>query len=379
MRLFTQWPGRERAPAVTLGLLMSLSCHDPTGGEARDSGGTLWRVPLAARDAGLSVPAADGERLYTVGRGVTAYAASDGAGLYSTGGMTYAPANVVARGGRVFAAEAAVHAYDAATGRERWRFQPVTMAPFSRSAADDEAFYFGTSTSARRVYALDAATGAERWSTEIGPEWQYDGYIRGVAVSGDTVYAGAEQDRAANGYLSSGWLVALDKRTGAILWRYSTGTGDEARNVISAPTVAGRLLLASDRDGNAAFAVDRFTGQEVWRFPMDPSYVGPVDAPVVVGDVAYVGSGDTHVYALDLATGRERWRAKLPAAIEALTVCGGGVFASYQGLAVLDRATGRVLRTAYDGEAEFLTSGFATVSDRVYVLGNKYAYALRCP
>jgi outer membrane protein assembly factor BamB len=384
MRLRTTRPPRIRAATNSLcaAALVGMSCSELTGGgngmRGRD---LLWRVPLVGPDVGPSVPVADGARLYAVGRGISAYRAADGAHLYSTDRFAYyTPRNVVVSGGRTFAAESVAHAYDAGTGRKLWSFTPVTHAAIGAVAADDRAFYFGTGTTARRVYALDQATGRELWSTEVGPEWRFHGWVSGVAVSGDTLYIGAEEYRAHNGYMSSGWLAALDKTRGQILWRYSTGTGDEVRSVASKPVVAGRLVLASDYKGNAAFAVDRFTGREAWRREFDRPYVGPSDQPSVVDDIAYVGSGDTHVYALDLATGAVRWRTSLGGAIDFVAVCGNEVFAEYAiGLAVLDRHTGHVRWRGYDGDSdEHLTSGLATHGDRVYALGNKYAYAFRC-
>jgi outer membrane protein assembly factor BamB len=363
-------------------MLFGISCSKRTGGDNGMPGRDLmWRVPLVGPDVGPSVPAADADRLYAVGRGITAYRAADGAHLYTTNRFAYyTPLHVVISRGRTFAAESVAHAYDAGTGRELWHFTPVTHAALGAVAADDGAFYFGTGTTARRVYALDQETGRELWSTELGPEWEFRGWVKGIAVSGDTVYAGVEQFRAHNGYIASGWLVALDRATGRILWRYSTGTGDDLRNVQSKPVIAGRLLLASDRKGNAAFAVDRFTGQEVWRRQFELPYIGPLDAPIVVGDVVYVGSGDLHVYALELATGSVRWRTLLGGAVEFMAVCANEVFAEYAvGLAVLDRHTGRIRWRGYDGDSdERLTSGLATHGDRVYALGNKYAYAFRC-
>lgn len=381
-------PGRPRclfrsltaAVVLPAGAWSVGSCSDPTGSRNPSPVPVLWRAPLGTRDGGIEQPAVDAERLYAVGGGITAYRTADGSVAWQlgTGRMLYAPANVVVHGARVFAAESLAYAFDAATGRELWRFAPVTNASIGRSAADDRAFYFGTGTTERRVYALDAAGGRLLWSTEIGPEWEYRGWVRGVAVSGDTVYAAAEQYRARNGYQSSGWLVALDRATGRVLWRYVSGAGDDAYNFAAAPAVAGKLVIASGYKGNRVVAVDRFTGQEVWRWEGDRSWAGSRDTPAVVDNTVYMGSGDTYVYALDLATGAVRWRTKTAASVNALAVCGSAVFAQMDGVTVLDRASGRVRGTLYTGEEEFVTSGLAALPNRVFMLGTKAAYALGC-
>ncbi|MGL6075859.1 MAG: PQQ-binding-like beta-propeller repeat protein [Fimbriiglobus sp.] len=48
--------------------------------------------------------------------------------------------------------------------------------------------------------------------------------------------------------------------------------------------------------------------QELWSFKTGDSIES---APVVVGDVVYVGSMDKHLYAVDLKSGQEKWKIKL--------------------------------------------------------------------
>lgn len=363
-----------RACAVPA-LMIIGGCGDITG-TPRQPRELLWRQAIQADRPPLGTPAADGERLYAVLGGVAAFRASNGEFLWRGSLDTYAPENLSVGGGRVYAAEAVVSAFDAATGQLAWRFRPDANASLGRSAFHGGAVYFGTSS--HRVYALDAATGALRWATDVGAGWQYNGVVRGVAASGDTVYAAVEQWRAQNGYIASGWLVALDRNTGQVLWRYSSGTGNDRDVFGSAPAVAGRLLLASDVSSNAIVAVDRFTGLEVWRFRGQPGFVGFQEVPLVRDGHVYAASGDTHVYALELASGRELWRARLPAANEAYALCGDRLFVNYGGIAVLDAGSGRVLWTGYDSDEEFAVSGFAAAGGRVFILGNVAAYAFRC-
>ncbi len=129
--------------------------------------------------------------------------------------------------------------------------------------------------------------------------------------------------------------------------------------------------------GSAFFAVDRFTGKEVWRVTGPLQYFGPNPAPVVIGDVAYVASNDTYVYAVDVATGAIRWKTRTGFANSAFAVCRNQIFVNYAGLAVIDRHSGKLLYKKFD-EEDFLTSGFAVHEDRVFVLGNRAAYAYRC-
>lgn len=380
MSILRYLPGRARAPAL-LGLaaavLVGSACQgltdSPRGGQGVR---LLWRTPLDRPDRGFHYPAGDAERSYALLGGVVAYDAGTGKLAWRSPLSQYMPRNVVHRDGRVLTAETVAFAFDAATGRELWRFRPDSSADFAQSAVDDRAFYVGTRS--RRVYALGLADGRSLWSTDIGPDWPFGGIVSGISVSGDTVYATAEKGYAANNHIASGWIVALDRSSGRVLWRYENGRGADLRNFISAPTVAGRLLLASDRKGNAVVAVDRFTGQEVWRVNGAAGYIGFTSPPVAVGDIVYAASGDTHVYAIDLGSGRVQWKTALPGAVEAVTVCGDYVVANFRGIAVLERQSGKLLTKMYDSDDEFTTSGFAVGGRRVFVLGNKAAYALGC-
>jgi outer membrane protein assembly factor BamB len=367
---------RAQALAYAAGgiLLIGAACGEITSKPPAD-GVLLWRTQIHPISSPLGTPAADGEHVYAVLGGVQAFRAADGAMLWRGPLDTYAPENLVTGGGRVFAAEAAVTAYNASTGSVVWRTRPDANASLGRATLHDGVLYFGTSS--HRVYALDAATGEQRWSTDVGPEWEHPAVVRGIAVSGDTVYAAVEQWRAANGYRASGWVVALDGASGDTLWRFQSGFGEDRDVFGSSPTVAGRLLLVSDVSSNAVVALDRFTGEEVWRFNGLPGYVGIQEAPLVRGDRVYAASGDTRVYALELQTGRQVWSRALPAANEAFALCGNQLFVNYGGVAVLDPETGGVLWSGYDGD-EFTISGFAVANNRIFVLGNVAAYAFRC-
>lgn len=172
--------------------------------------------------------------------------------------------------------------------------------------------------------------------------------------------------------------MALNKHTGEILWRYQSGTGEQTRTVSAGPTVWGRLLLANDFRGQAIFAVDRFTGQEVWRVIGAPGLVGPFGAPEVVEGTAYTDSNDEYVYAFKPQTGRVLWKTRTPASNRASAVCRNRIFANYLGMSVVDRDTGKILARKFESEEEFLTSGFAVHDDRVFAAGNKAVYAFRC-
>ncbi len=140
-----------------------------------------------------------------------------------------------------------------------------------------------TSGVAGRVYSFNAATGQERWRFEpkIDPAIHRsvccDMANRGVAVAQGKVFVGA----------LDGWLYALDAASGAVVWKVDTIV-DRGRGYSStgAPEVAGDVVLlgnaGSEYDARGyVSAYDLADGSLRWRFwtvPRDPK-LGPQDHP----------------------------------------------------------------------------------------------------
>jgi quinohemoprotein ethanol dehydrogenase len=140
-----------------------------------------------------------------------------------------------------------------------------------------------TSGVAGRAYAFDAATGKELWRFEPAVNMQVNRYAccdmgnRGVAVARGKVYVSA----------LDGWMYALDARNGKIVWK-TDAVVDRTRGYTStgAPEVAGNVVVIGNGGGEydvrgyvSAFDLD--TGQLKWRFwvvPRDPK-LGPQDQP----------------------------------------------------------------------------------------------------
>jgi outer membrane protein assembly factor BamB len=345
-----------------------------TGGEG--SSDHLWRISLLPADRDVDAAlAADGKRLFMLAGALVAFDPTGNVRWrVPLDGETHRPRNLSIHSGRLFAAGAMAHAIDAESGKELWRaeFPRGATASLGRGAADADRFYVGTD--AHTVYAFDAGTGLVRWATDVGAEWKFRGVVTGITIQSDTLYVGVRQSNAENGYISTGWIFALDRTSGRVLWSFANGTGADWRTVSSGPTVAGRLLLVSDHLSGAVFAVDRFTGLEVWRRLGPVSYFGPLASPIPVDNTAYVASVDMNVYALDIETGAIRWKVKNPGGNLSFAVCGRDVYATYLGLSVLDRSSGKVIRRT---ESEIF--GEAVAGDgTAFVYGNRALHAFTC-
>jgi PQQ-dependent dehydrogenase (methanol/ethanol family) len=125
------------------------------------------------------------------------------------------------------------------------------------------------------VYALDAATGHERWVYDpkveraVGAKACCDVANRGVAVSEGKVFVGVIDGR----------LVALDMKDGSVMWETVTVDQSQPYTITGAPRAANGLVYIGN--GGAEYGVrgyvsayDARTGKLVWRFytvPGDPS------------------------------------------------------------------------------------------------------------
>lgn len=337
----------------------------------------LWQAPFdPAGCMPFGSPAVDRGRLFVVCSGIQAYAQDSGRALWHSAQVEYNPHKAVTAEGRVLVVEATVSALDEETGEKKWEFRPDANASLGRATTQGNRLFFGTSS--HRLYALRVSDGKRLWETDLGREWEYPAVVRGLAADARVLYAAVEQWRAANGKKSSGWIIALDAKTGRTLWRYSTGSGEQRRGFSSSPVIASELVLAGDYLSNAIEAIDRRTGRQVWRFEGEPGFVGFPEAPVVAGANVYAGSGDTYMYAIDLLTGHRIWRTKMPASIESYALCGTALLVNYHGLATLNPQTGHFDQPLLPSINEFVTSDFATIENHSFIAGPKGVYAFAC-
>ncbi|WP_162606390.1 PQQ-binding-like beta-propeller repeat protein [Jiangella asiatica] len=292
-----------------------------------------------------------------------------------------------------------VVAVDLATGERRWRTPADSLVEATLAADDGRVF---TTSVGGRLRALDAATGTPLWEHDAaaGDPLAYVCAYSSLAVAAGMVLHAYRTYRVADG-MGSSWIVAHDVATGAVRWRYTrgflflvndnkavavgdgriyvnpglnapwaidlaTGThawsaaltvppGDRPVEFGQGPLVyADGVVLATFRDAvskgpNAVEAFDARTGAELWR------YLGPADvlafadldgtAPAVAGTRVYASLPSGVVAALDLATGAERWRSALGAALLSSPAVSGStlyVGANDGHLYALDAADGTV-------------------------------------
>src|SRR5205085_10226038 len=180
-------------------------------------------------------------------------------------------------------------------------------------------------TSFNHVYAIDATTGEEYWhyKHKMGPITTFccGPNNRGVAVSGDTLYMGTLDAK----------LVALDAKTGKLLWEKQIADPDKGYSETMAPTVIDGKVLIGTNGGEYGIrgfvkAYDSSNGKLLWTFHTIPE------------------KGHEGVWAVNDATGRNMLRdiaaekAALAKDSSFYQTLGGGVWMT----PAIDRKSGMV-------------------------------------
>jgi eukaryotic-like serine/threonine-protein kinase len=210
--------------------------------------------------------------------------------------------------------DGAFYAADQQTGAIKWRFATGGerrfeakglhgLTPVMQNIADpmdlflsspavsDGRVYFGSSD--HHVYSLDALTGVLQWSFET-----QDVVHASPAIANGILYIGSWDS----------YLYALDAATGLEKWRFKTGEDLVNYNQVgfqSSPAITDGTVFVGCRDGHL-YAVDAATGKKKWDYSTSQSWVN--GTPAVRDGVVYVGTSDTHrFHAIDARTGRLRF------------------------------------------------------------------------
>jgi len=195
--------------------------------------------------------------------------------------------------------------------RPAWIFQTEVVESMETTPIVVNGIMYVT-TSFNHVYALNAETGAQIWhyKHKMGPITTYccGPNNRGVAAHGDKVYMGTLDAK----------LVALDAKTGSLVWEQQIADPELGYSETMAPTaVNGKILIGTNGGeyGIRGFvkAYDAESGKLLWTFNTIPENS--------------VGTWETHD-----ATGRDMLRdikaekATLKAQGDPYATLGGGVW-----------------------------------------------------
>lgn len=167
---------------------------------------------------------------------------------------------------------------------------------------------------------VSAETGLLRRWPEAGPRRLFAATGMGAGFSSVAVTGGrivTMGDRRDGQY-----VLAFHERDGAPIWATRVGSThvDQYGGPRSTPTIDGDLLYATSTDGQLV-ALEAATGAVRWRKSLPRDFGAPTpgwqfsESPLVDGDRVVItpGSRRAAMVALDKRTGQEIWRAAMPA------------------------------------------------------------------
>jgi outer membrane protein assembly factor BamB len=261
-----------------------------------------------------------------------------------------------------------VVAWDARTGRERWRFHtaPIESSPLLKNGR----LYVGSWD--HKVHAIDADTGRQIWSFQADDQ-----------VNTSAAYWAGRIFIASDG----GTLYSLSARTGRLLWSAQSQSKFGSREFwYATPTVAYGRVYLGNTDGTM-YVFGAKSGKLLWARPLGTYIYG---AAAVSNRRVFVGTYDGKLYALDAATGDTIWQVNAHGAVHAApTVMNGLVY--YAVCSSCGAAAARAVARGPDSTYAVRASDGKTVwhfgdgkyanpvvadDQRIYVTGQSHEYAL---
>jgi outer membrane protein assembly factor BamB len=157
-----------------------------------------------------------------------------------------------------------------------------------------------------------------------------------------------------------------------LLWTFKT-TSVAGMEFVSSPVVAEGVAFVGSQDCRL-YAVDVRTGREMWTFKADDW----VRSPAVSRGVVYVGSHDGSLYALDARSGGEKWEFRTRAAITSTPAVSRGVVYVGSEDGALYALNVRDGKEMWHLRSDAEISSSPAVSDGVVYVGSHdhYVYAL---
>jgi outer membrane protein assembly factor BamB len=183
------------------------------------------------------------------------------------------------------------------TAKPLWTFK-TAGAIWSSPVLADNVVYFGSDDG--NLYSVFANSGKQVW------QFKTNGKIMGrPTIDGSFVYALSDD----------GFLYKLDRRNAKLVWKVNTNGGAMKREVpgpkseaydylSSAATVSNGTVYIGSAD-KKLYAIDAASGQQKWQFETN----GMVrSTPAVSNGKVFFGSYDHYAYAVDAATGSLSWK-----------------------------------------------------------------------
>jgi outer membrane protein assembly factor BamB len=217
----------------------------------------------------------------------------DGSSSVYGGGAAYADSRVYITTG---AGEVA--ALDAADGKQLWKVKPAGPLRGSPTIAFNSVFVM---TQANQLISLNAADGVQQWnkSASVGQTGVFG--VAAPAAGQGTVIAG----------YSTGELIAYRYENGREVWsdalaRTSLSTTVGVLTDIDADPIIDRGRVYALGQGGRMAAYELITGQRIWELNL-----AGISTPAVAGDWIFTLTDDARLLCIARSTGKVRWLTQL--------------------------------------------------------------------
>lgn len=251
-----------------------------------ETGKEQWRVK---EDQGMASPTIVGNTVFTTSAGETrAIDRRDGSLCWQYDvGYGSAECSPTVVGGTVYVTGKPLVALNARTGEKQWEADQ-SFEGIQGTAATEELVCATTGSGGDGgLYGLNPTDGTVQWeSSEIG-----ESYTNPV-LGGEFVYV----------VETSGQLKALDRSTGELIWMKNLG----GQSYIP-PAVDTDTVYVAGTNGERLYALDSATGEERWTFDFEVKYVP--SPPTVGQDTVFLPLGndsESLLVALDAETGEQK-------------------------------------------------------------------------
>ena len=191
-----------------------------------------------------------------------------------------------------------VAALEAADGKQVWKVKPAGPLRGSPTIAYNAAFVM---TQDNQIVALNAADGAVQWTK--------------AAASGQSGVFGVAAPAAGNGTVvagySTGELIAYRYENGRELWsdalaRTSLSTSVGVLTDVDADPIIDRGRVYALGQGGRMAAYELVTGQRIWELNL-----AGISTPAVAGDWIFTLTDDARLLCIARSTGKVRWLTQL--------------------------------------------------------------------
>jgi outer membrane protein assembly factor BamB/tRNA A-37 threonylcarbamoyl transferase component Bud32 len=175
-----------------------------------------------------------------------------------------------------------LYAFNATDGKPKLKYATKDGIPGTPAiAADENLIIFGSED--HNLYAMDTRSNKVSW------EFKTDAPIRSsITVAHGHAFFGSDDGR----------LYAVRASTGRASWKYESGAPIRSR-----PAASEDKIIFANEQGDM-IGLD-LSGGIKWRFKAKRAITGNI---TVFDGIAYAGSQDFHIYAVDIQAGWAAWR-----------------------------------------------------------------------